>query len=113
MSGLKCGQIWLVNFDPSFGYEYKKMRPALIVQNDKFIVAESLITLVPLSSQVNKKFDLDILITKAEQNRLLMDSLIKVKQISTFDQRRLVKLIGVADNVTLRKVKKNLSAFVG
>ncbi|MCP5106166.1 MAG: type II toxin-antitoxin system PemK/MazF family toxin, partial [bacterium] len=24
-------QIWLVNFDPSFGHEYKKVRPALII----------------------------------------------------------------------------------
>jgi len=37
MSKFQQGQIWLVNFDPSFGHEYKKVRPALIVQNDKYI----------------------------------------------------------------------------
>ncbi|MBN1999823.1 type II toxin-antitoxin system PemK/MazF family toxin [candidate division KSB1 bacterium] len=36
----KCqrNQIWLVNFDPSFGHEYKKIRPALILQNNEYIV---------------------------------------------------------------------------
>ncbi|MBM3236847.1 type II toxin-antitoxin system PemK/MazF family toxin [Candidatus Poribacteria bacterium] len=31
MNAFRCGQIWLVNFDPSFGHEYKKVRPTLIV----------------------------------------------------------------------------------
>ena len=32
------GQIWLVNFEPSFGHEYQKIRPALIIQQEKYMV---------------------------------------------------------------------------
>lgn len=31
MSQFQQGQIWLVNFEPSFGHEYKKVRPVLYV----------------------------------------------------------------------------------
>jgi mRNA interferase MazF len=30
-------QIWLINFDPSFGHEYQKMRPSVIIENNRFI----------------------------------------------------------------------------
>ena len=113
MSQLRCGQIWLVNFDPSIGHEYNKMRPALIVQNDRFITDDALVTLIPLSSQLHKTFSLDVFIAKDEQNRLMTDSLVKTNQLSTFDQRRLVKLIGNVDSAILKKVKKNIKAFVG
>ena len=42
MSNFQRGQIWLVNFDPSFGHEYKKIRPvcrealhASLLKNDE------------------------------------------------------------------------------
>ena len=49
------GEIYLVNFDPSFGHEYKKVRPALIVENSKFISLGNLVTLIPISSKTDKK----------------------------------------------------------
>ena len=30
----KRGEVWLVNFDPTLGSEIKKIRPALILQNN-------------------------------------------------------------------------------
>jgi len=50
MSSFRCGQIWLVNFDPSFGHEYKKVRPALIIQNNNYIESSDLLTVIPISS---------------------------------------------------------------
>lgn len=73
----KKGQIWLVNFDPSIGHEYQKTRPALIIESDKYIPLGSLITVVPLSSKIDKSTLLDVLIAHDNQNRLISDSLIK------------------------------------
>ncbi|MEW5767983.1 MAG: type II toxin-antitoxin system PemK/MazF family toxin [bacterium] len=84
MSKFARGQIWLVNFDLSFGHEYKKVRPALIVQNDRYIESSNLLTVIPISSQTIKQTALDILIKKDSQNRLMTDSLLKIKQISSF-----------------------------
>lgn len=112
MSEFKNGQIWLVNFDPSFGHEYKKVRPALIVQNNKFIVSSSLLTVIPISSQTDKKSELDILLKKDSLNRLFSDSMIKTKQISSFDKRRFVKFIGSLSEETMGQVKENIRIFL-
>jgi len=75
MTDFRRGQIGLVNFDPSYGHEYKKVRPALIIQKDKYIKSGSLLAVVPISSQTDKQTELDILITSNSQNRLMKDSL--------------------------------------
>ncbi len=112
MSKFQQGQIWLVNFDPSFGHEYKKVRPALIVQNDRYIELSNLLTVIPISSQITKQTDLDILLKKNTQNRLMTDSLLKTKQISSFDKQRFIKLIGIADKETMIKIGENIRLFL-
>jgi mRNA interferase MazF len=109
----KQGQIWLVDFDPSVGHEYQKVRPALIVESDSYIPLGSLITVVPISSQTSKSNLLDVLIPKDTKNRLMNDSLIKTRQISSFDQRRFIKLIGNCNPAILQNVLSNISLFLG
>lgn len=112
MTKFQRGQIWLVNFDPSFGHEYKKVRPALIIQNDKYIESGELLTVIPISSQISKQTELDILLRKDTQNRLMTDSLLKVKQISSFDKRRFIKLVGIVNEGIMKKVKENISQVI-
>ncbi len=112
MSSFRRGQIWLVNFDPSFGHEYKKVRPSLIIQNDKYIESSNLLTVIPISSQITKRTELDILLRKDSKNRLMTDSLLKIKQISSFDKRRFIKLVGTVNEETMESVKKNINAFL-
>lgn len=112
MSKFQRGQIWLVNFAPSFGHEYKKVRPALIVQNNKYIESTNLLTVIPISSQMTKQTDLDFLLKKDSQNRLMADSLLKTKQISSFDKRRFIKIIGVVDEETMKKLGENIHLFL-
>ena len=112
MSSFRCGQIWLVNFDPSFGHEYKKVRPALIIQNNNYIESSDLLTVIPISSQTTKQTELDILLRKDTQNRLMTDSLLKTKQISSFYKRRFIKLVGFANEETMKKVKMTIGDFL-
>jgi mRNA interferase MazF len=112
MSEFQRGQIWLVNFDPSFGHEYKKVRPALIVQNDKYMESGNLLTVIPISSQTIKQTELDILIMKDSQNRLMTDSLLKTKQISSFDKLRFIKLIGTINKKITEEVEENIQLFL-
>ncbi len=76
MKSFQRGQIWLVNFDPSIGHEYKKTRPALIIQHNRYMPFANLLAVVPISSQIIKRAALDILIKKDGQNRLMKDSLL-------------------------------------
>jgi mRNA interferase MazF len=105
-------QIWLVNFDPSFGHEYKKVRPAIIIQHGKYIASSNLLTVIPISSQIAKPTELDILLGKDYQNRLMKDSLIKTKQISSFDKRRFIKLIGTVNEQMMGKLDENVHLFL-
>lgn len=112
MDTYKRGQIWLVNFEPSFGHEYKKVRSALIIQSNKFIDTSNLLTIIPISSKVSKQSELDILLKKDAHNRLLSDSLIKIKQISSFDKRRFIKFIGNVNKDIMGQVENTLEVFL-
>lgn len=112
MKSFQRGQIWLVNFEPSFGHEYQKVRPALIIQHAKYIDAGNLLTVIPISSQITNPAELDILIKANPRNRLMQDSLLKMKHISSFDRGRFIKLIGIADKETMMNVDKHLQLFM-
>ena len=105
-------QIWLINFDPSFGHEYKKVRPAIIVQDSDYIHSGNLITVIPISSKVDKQTELDVYLPKDQENRLMKDSLIKTRQISSFDKRRFIKYIGVCNQKTFESVQRKIGKFL-
>lgn len=100
------GHIYLVNFDPSIGKEYQKVRPALVVQSDA--IASELVTVIPISSKTEKQAVDDIHLSKDNHNRLLHDSLLKVRQISSFDKRRFIHRIGEADEKAMNAVANYL-----
>jgi len=39
---MKNGEIWLVDFDPSFGHEHQKVRPALVIESNPWICVYTL-----------------------------------------------------------------------
>ena len=105
-------QIWLINFDPSFGHEYKKVRPGLIIEDSEYIQTGNLITVLPISSITEKQTELDVNLPKDEKNRLMKDSLIKIKQISSFDKRRFIKYIGGCNQEVFVKVLENIKKYL-
>jgi mRNA interferase MazF len=112
MKPFRRGQIWLVNFDPSFGHEYQKVRPALIVQNADYIEKSSLVTVLPISSQISKHTVLDVLVEKDKNNRLAKDSLVKIKQISSFDKRRFCKYVGEINTKKMQEITECLRGYL-
>jgi mRNA interferase MazF len=112
MKVFQKGQLWLVNFEPSFGHEYQKIRPAIIIQHNDTINFGNLLTIVPISSQLTTITELDILIKATSNNRLMKDSLIKTKHISSFDKRRFIKLIGICEQNTQNFIDKNIQKFL-
>lgn len=110
---LKQKQIWLINFDPSFGHEYRKVRPGLIIEDSQFIQSGNLITIIPISSKTEKRLDLDIYLAKDKMNRLMKDSLIKTHQISSFDKERFIKYIGECEALVFKNLKENVIRYLG
>lgn len=102
---MKQGDIYFVQFDPSIGREYKKTRPALVLQSQETTDTSSLVTVMPISSQIANYQAPDIPIEKDEKNRLAHDSVILVRQISTFDKSRFLRKIGEVNSPVLRKMR--------
>ncbi|PJE58093.1 MAG: type II toxin-antitoxin system PemK/MazF family toxin [Candidatus Portnoybacteria bacterium CG10_big_fil_rev_8_21_14_0_10_36_7] len=105
---IQTGEIWLVKFDPSIGHEFQGTRPALVVQSNAQIKKSNLVTVLPLTSNLNNKLEDDIIVKKTVLNRLLADSVIKVYDIISFDYSRLIKKIGFVDIGTISNVKEYL-----
>lgn len=107
-SNVKQGDLYLINFDPSVGHEYQGKRPALIIQSNAQIKKSNLITVMPLTSNLENCLGDDIIVKKNNANRLISDSVIKAYNIISFDYNRIVNRIGLVDSVILSKVKKYL-----
>jgi mRNA-degrading endonuclease toxin of MazEF toxin-antitoxin module len=103
---LKFGDIVCVNFDPSLGHEYQKLRPAVVIQADEICSVSSLITVMPISSQVSKAVPHDIVVAKNSSNNLYDDSIIKVYWISSFDYSRITKKIGSISLSEISNIKE-------
>jgi len=90
----KRGEIWLVSLEPVAGHEIGKTRPALVISNNRNNEFSSTVTLIPITSSIEKVYPFEVLIRKNESG-LAYDSKIKCNQIRTVDRSRLIKISGV------------------
>ena len=87
---MKRGDIYFAQLDPTRGSEIRKTRPVVIVSNDIANRASSLVTVVPLSSNVSRVFPFEVAIN-AVQSGLPKDSKAMAQQVRTLDKARLAK----------------------
>lgn len=103
---LQHGHIYFVEFDPSSGHEFRKMRPAVLISSDDLIRRSNLISCVPFTGNTNNVVATDdVLVKKDGSNNLFADSILKAQHISTFDKSRVKKHIGVLDGSILKNLK--------
>jgi mRNA interferase MazF len=107
------GDIYITDFFPSVGREYKKERPAIVISSNNILKESPLITVMPITSNLNKSSKNDVLIKKSLTNHLLKDSLIKVRDIYSFDRKRFKAFIGKIDAYTLLKIKSYIPKHFG
>ncbi|MBU0577375.1 type II toxin-antitoxin system PemK/MazF family toxin [Patescibacteria group bacterium] len=102
---MKQGDIYLTDFSPSKGHEYKKERPAVIISGNSILKGSSLITVMPITSNTSGKVNDNIEIKKDKANKLYKDSIIKVKDIHSFDPIRFKAKIGEVSDDILAQIK--------
>lgn len=107
------GEIYRVNFSPSVGHEYKKERPAVIIQSDEQLRKSSLMTVMPFTSKLANRHGDDILVRKDKTNNLYADSLIKVHSIVSYDKSRFIGKIGRVSNETVAQIKAYVKKHFG
>ena len=90
---IRKGQIFLAALDPAVGSEIQKTRPVIIVSNNINNKYNSVVTIVPITSNVTKIFPFEVFIKKGIAG-LPKDSKGKADQIRTLDITRLIKELG-------------------
>ena len=100
--------VYLINLDPTVGYEIKKTRPCLIVSPDEMNRHIRTVIVAPMTA-AGKEYPTRISCTfKKKKGQIVID------QIRTIDKSRLIKRLGTIDpNTQLEviKVLQRLFAF--
>jgi mRNA interferase MazF len=108
----KRGEIYLVCLDPAIGSEINKSRPALIISNDINNEKAPTITVIPITSNIEKIYPFEVIIASIESG-LSKKSKAKCNQIRTIDKRRLHNFIGEITTEELKNIEKALLIHLG
>lgn len=100
------GEVWLVDFSPSIGFEIKEQHPAFIVSVDELNRSPwGLIVVCPITTfRKEKPFRLHVHISPPEGG-IKHDSIIRCDQIKSVSNQRFSKKMGVADESTIQRVE--------
>lgn len=107
------GEIYLINFDPTIGSEVKKMRPALVIQNDVGNRYSDITIVAAISSKFGPKLYPTEVLIKAGEAGLTLDSVVLLNQIRSIDHQRIVKKLGKVSETTLRKTDRAIAISLG
>ena len=88
---MKRGEIFFAALDPTRGSEIQKTRPVIIVSNDAANRAASLVTVVPLRSNISSIHPFEVKLA-AQDTGLPKDSKAMAQQVRTIDKARLGSL---------------------
>ena len=96
---MKRAEIWLTDLEPIRGAEANKRRPAVIVSIDQANrraaeLGRGVVTVVPVTSSVARVFPFQVLLSKAGDSGLTVDSKAQVEQVRSVDVSRLVVRLG-------------------
>jgi mRNA interferase MazF len=106
---MKRGEIYFANLDPIVGDEIKKIRPVLIISNNANNNVANTITIIPITSNVNKTYPFEVLLNVNESG-LQKASKAQCHQIRTISKNRISnkKVQGVVNKFILSKINSAL-----
>ena len=104
---MKRGEIYRVALDPVVGSETGKTRPALVLQNDLANQSSPTVTVVPISSSIQRIYPFQVRIPAGEGG-LSEDSKALCEQIRTVSRQRLGDRLGELPMDRLHEVRKAL-----
>ena len=114
VSGIRRGDVCLVSFDPTVGYEIRKTRSALVIQNDIGNQYSPLTIVAAITSKVSvDPFPVEVVVEPGEASGLSKQSAIRLDQIRTIDRQRIVERLGAVDAGAMRKVDEAIKVSLG
>lgn len=85
---MRRGEIYFAALDPARGGETQKTRPVVVVSNNVANRAAAVVTVVPLTSSVERVYPFEVLLP-ASRTGLSKDSKAMAQQVRTLDKARL------------------------
>ena len=96
---VKRFDVYLVNLDPTVGFEIQKTRPCLVISPDEMNRNIRTVIIAPMTS-AQKDYPTRVSCTfKKKQGQIVLD------QIRTVDKKRIVKELGKANSSTIKEIK--------
>ncbi|OQY04938.1 MAG: PemK family transcriptional regulator [Desulfobacteraceae bacterium 4572_123] len=110
---MKQAEIWEINLSPTIGAEIRKVRPAVII-NDDAIGVLPLRVIAPVTGWKNQFQDAPwmVKITPAPENNLKKISTVDCFQIRSISTRRFIRKIGAVSIETLEQIKDAVKAVI-
>lgn len=112
------GEIYLTAPDPTLGREIKKTRPLLVIQlviqNDTSNRLSEMTIVAPITSTVRLPLNpVHVLLEANPTTGLAVTSVALLSQIRAIDRVRLIKRIGVVNDLTLGRVDEAIKISLG
>lgn len=110
---MKRGDIYYADLHPAVGSEMGKRRPVLIVSNDVNNKAATTVTILPLTSNVNRVYPFEVLLNP-EVSGLPKPSKIQAQQVRTISKQRLIgEVIGSLNDERMQLIDAVLKLHLG
>ena len=107
------GEIWLINLEPTIGAEIKKIRPAVIVNNDNMGILP-LKVIVPVTDWKEHYIFAPWMVYLNNDNETNLDkpSVADTFQIRSVAEERFIRKIGKIDKQKMKEITKALSVVL-